>query len=35
MKFMFIGYGTGNFGYQFWDEQKLKMIHSKAVIFNE
>ena len=34
-KCIFVGYGTDEFGYRFWDEENRKIIRSKNVIFNE
>ena len=31
----FIGCGDEKFGYRFWDEQNMKIIRSRNVIFNE
>ena len=31
----FIGYGTNNFGYQFWDAENRKIIRTMNVVFNE
>ncbi|KAL2246274.1 UNVERIFIED_CONTAM: Retrovirus-related Pol polyprotein from transposon TNT 1-94 [Sesamum indicum] len=35
IKCTFIGYGTDEFGYRFWDDQNRKIIRSRNVIFNE
>ncbi|KAL2235826.1 UNVERIFIED_CONTAM: Retrovirus-related Pol polyprotein from transposon TNT 1-94 [Sesamum indicum] len=35
IKCTFIGYGTDEFGYRFWDDQNWKIIRSRNVIFNE
>ncbi|KAL2232590.1 UNVERIFIED_CONTAM: Retrovirus-related Pol polyprotein from transposon TNT 1-94 [Sesamum indicum] len=35
IKYTFIGYGTDEFGYRFWDDQNRKIIRSRNVIFNE
>ncbi|KAL2231966.1 UNVERIFIED_CONTAM: Retrovirus-related Pol polyprotein from transposon TNT 1-94 [Sesamum indicum] len=35
IKCTFIGYGTDEFGYRFWDDQNRKIIRSMNVIFNE
>ncbi|XXG64806.1 hypothetical protein AAC387_Pa05g2660 [Persea americana] len=34
-KCTFIGYGSDEFGYRFWDEENRKIIKSRNVIFNE
>ena len=34
-KCTFIGYGSDEFGYRFWDEENRKIIRSRNVIFNE
>ena len=31
----FIGYGTDDFGYRFWDDQSRKIIRSRDIVFNE
>ena len=33
-KSFFIGYGTDEFGYKFWNEQDKKVIRNKNIIFN-
>ncbi|KAL2243395.1 UNVERIFIED_CONTAM: Retrovirus-related Pol polyprotein from transposon TNT 1-94 [Sesamum indicum] len=35
IKCTFIGYGTDEFGYRFWDDQSRTIIRSRNVIFNE
>ena len=34
-KYIFIGYGTDEFGYRFWDDQNRKIFRNKDVIFDE
>lgn len=34
-KCTFTRYGSDQFGYQFWDQENLKIIRSRNVIFNE
>ena len=34
-KYFFIGYGSDDFGYRFWDEENRKIIRQRNVIFNE
>ena len=34
-KCAFVGYGTGEFGYRFWDFENKKITKSRDVIFNE
>ena len=34
-KCAFVGYGTDEFGYRFWDFENQKIIRSRDVIFNE
>jgi hypothetical protein len=31
----FIGYGGDEFGYRLWNDQNMKIIRSKDVVFNE
>ena len=35
VKCTFVGYGTNQFGYRFWDDKNRKIIRSRDVIFNE
>ena len=34
-KFIFVGYGIGEFGYRLWDFENLKIIRRRDVIINE
>jgi len=35
MRCIFIGHGTDEYGYQFWDPENRKILKHKDVIFNE
>ena len=34
-KCYFVGYGDSELGYRLWDDQNLKIVRSKDVVFNE
>ena len=34
-KCIFIGYGSDDMGYRFWDDMKKKVVRSRDVTFNE